>query len=832
MVPSSTQDGQSQGNSQWEPPQEVSQQDEPQQATANDPFTVERPAGPVPVGHYDQSSQAPAYRAMPYDGIYGSVPQQGQAYEPAFVGYQQPSMSFQPVSPVAPTRPSESHQLESFLGRFVLSGLAGLMIIAAAASFVGVLWWQLSDTQRVATLAAIGVVLMMIGSIVSLKKIQLWIVGSTLLATGASLCGVAIVVSGTVFRLLPVPWALIAMTVWTVVLVVITYVLRDYLTTIITAIGIVYMTGGALADGGDASIDRVIIVLLMIIVYIGASNLSVWVMMKQPSQRPAPKHTVLFLIPVWAAAIFSSLTIMLESVDFLTLDIIIVAAVVMMGLFIAYHLIIEHLHVAVLITFVSYMLLTRSYILYDNMWYSQWAGAVFFIAVWTGAIAGIFLLPESKDRTATWAVALFWGLVTTASMMSNQWLDSDYYDDDAGWSSHFDVFLGPYILIVATWLIVGYCAVLLRSHIARGYTPLVIMLIPPFSVLQVSGTHPMIFWIAFIAAVGLMIFAGLVVSGQINNTDYYQEVTLVAPAGIQDANYIPFHNSAIPTVRKRAPEWKVWSNASWTIGIAAFLMGMFLWRHFIDFDYGIHIGLWLYTLAIVTTINAMLFLLGFTQAKELCARYDDETKRGTHHFGNDPRIARPDGSFAFWGREVVSLVVFIFCFIAAPIGQRMHIDYNSDFPGIKAAVITTVVAVMLVTWGFMIFMAKQKKATWIDLCIIVGVFYFFESVLHLFNLVDFTSALHTVIMIVTGVVALAAGFYNKRKASRIIGLVIIILGVLKLTIIDVASGEVWLRIIALVIGAVVCLIISIAYTKIETELLRPESEQKTSQFNG
>jgi len=70
----------------------------------------------------------------------------------------------------------------------------------------------------------------------------------------------------------------------------------------------------------------------------------------------------------------------------------------------------------------------------------------------------------------------------------------------------------------------------------------------------------------------------------------------------------------------------------------------------------------------------------------------------------------------------------------------------------------------------------------------------------------------SLVLMLTAMIAIIAGFFAKAKTLRLYGVVLTLLCVLKLVTYDVMGMETYLRVIALISGGVICFIISAIYS--------------------
>ena len=76
---------------------------------------------------------------------------------------------------------------------------------------------------------------------------------------------------------------------------------------------------------------------------------------------------------------------------------------------------------------------------------------------------------------------------------------------------------------------------------------------------------------------------------------------------------------------------------------------------------------------------------------------------------------------------------------------------------------------------------------------------------------------------ITALICIVVGFAIKSKGLRIYGLIVIMLCVIKLVTFDISGADSISRVVAFIVGGIVCFVISGIYNMFENRLIREES---------
>lgn len=214
-----------------------------QPAPTTPPVYAPAPSAGVPV-HTPANAQpfqvpeaALPLSASPVQVASESVTPQPQAFmtQPQPVPASQPA----PVSqPVATPQPKSTSSLESFIGRYVLAGLAGLLLVIGAITFTVLVWDYISDWFKLGTVAILAIVLSVVGITLAKLKPKVRVVAAALSGMGSALGFVAILSAALYFKFISPETVLPLTIVWSLLLVGSTYVSKDLFTPIITSVGV------------------------------------------------------------------------------------------------------------------------------------------------------------------------------------------------------------------------------------------------------------------------------------------------------------------------------------------------------------------------------------------------------------------------------------------------------------------------------------------------------------------------------------------------------------------------------------------------------------------
>lgn len=162
-------------------------------------------------------------------------PQSAGSLGPVQAAIPQTAASKQPVNQ---PRQKSPINIESFVGRYVLAGLATLLMVIGAIALTVLVWDSVSDTLKLSVVIGLAALLAASGAVLSKLKPNLKVIYAALSGTGAAFGFLAILSSAMYFKVIGEQTLLPLVIIWSLVLAGLTYVTREVFTPVITSIGI------------------------------------------------------------------------------------------------------------------------------------------------------------------------------------------------------------------------------------------------------------------------------------------------------------------------------------------------------------------------------------------------------------------------------------------------------------------------------------------------------------------------------------------------------------------------------------------------------------------
>lgn len=124
---------------------------------------------------------------------------------------------------------------ESLIGKYFVGALASLLILIAAASFIAIVWNQISSEVKLGAVGGAGIILTAIGLVMTLRKANS--ISPILLGTGIGLVYLTIMSANLVFNMIPYEVSALLCVVWTLIVLLSHRYTRLAFTLIIGALG-------------------------------------------------------------------------------------------------------------------------------------------------------------------------------------------------------------------------------------------------------------------------------------------------------------------------------------------------------------------------------------------------------------------------------------------------------------------------------------------------------------------------------------------------------------------------------------------------------------------
>ena len=216
---------------------------------------------------------------------------------PSWTGAPGPVPRGQDPLTAAPSRPART---ESRVGTYLLAGAAALLVILSGATLVAMLWDAIPDTVKVGAVLALGVGLTATGTWLALRRHVSGLHAATVMGIGGGL-GFVGLMGACLLGIVPAVPAFAALGAWTLVLIVLAACTRLVLTTVIAALGGV-ATAALAAGQAAARPQESLLALLLMVSYVGATALASAVVVRvvPPTARPAHLVAPLLLVVVTA----------------------------------------------------------------------------------------------------------------------------------------------------------------------------------------------------------------------------------------------------------------------------------------------------------------------------------------------------------------------------------------------------------------------------------------------------------------------------------------------------------------------------------------------------
>ncbi|MDO5746827.1 MAG: DUF2339 domain-containing protein [Actinomycetaceae bacterium] len=697
---------------------------------------------------------------------------------------------------------TKKKNLESFVGRFVLAGLSALLILAAAGSFVGIFWWRLSATGRLSTIAVSGLVLMTCGWILNKKKPHLWIPAHTLVASGSALCGISIATASSVFHLIALPVALLLMIIWALILVTIVHLSGDFLTNTICALGVLFMTYSVMSNTEQLSPSGAILLIALLVTYLLASTFSISRLRHTTVPHLPPPLTMLFLLPTWISGFASILVIINYGLTLYGLELIVILLLIFIALSITEHLPKELSGLGFTITVASYLsVLHINDIIVNRLGYS-WLSMILFVLVWAVALSQVVIVSHRQIRFIILSIGTVLSVATT--LMIDPDIQAIYHATSRNVS---DTLFFPHIVLILLWIIAAFALLHFRSFFHQHYTPLLAIAIPAGLELGLVRKDPIFFWPILVLFAAILVYATIIVKNNVKDTNYYH----IAAQPTIDSD-LP-HTHIERTMRISDP-WIVWMIHSWALPILGFTLLSLMW---VNIDINIAnfaLPNALFNMFLLTCLLLVLHYTGWLAPQEKKAKIRAQIAYNLPHQSLSELASTLRGS----PRELTATVAVCCLFVLAPIGQRKWFIQANTTILLEVSITLLVAGTMLGCLYLGYELLSRFHTPYNDLVLVAALFYLVESLLYILGVLGQHRPVTTLVIIACGGLSIGLGLQTKRRISRIAGLTILIVGVLKLTVVDVASHQPLERIASLLAGAVACFIVSIAYSKLEARI--------------
>lgn len=711
-----------------------------------------------------------------------------------------PAPSFQPATAqaAAPASPKATGSLESFIGRYVLAGLATLLLIIGAVTFTVLVWDSIADWIKLTVVGALALVFSVIGATVAKLKPRLNVVAAALSGTGAALGFVTILSSALYFHVLK-PDALLPVTiVWTLILLGLTFLTHDSFTVVITSIGVaVTFVFGIYWMGTNPTLTSLISLLILVVIF----NVALFVV-----------FYFAFETPRWSVPLCCSFGVSL------------------VGMSVTFSWASEFFVVNRILTLLALITAVTAFLLAATK--KGRIGAIVattIVGLWGGAI---FLIPTLQGLTfqavhAALFLIVIAGALTVTVLLGNKperFGITDHTFPLMGLSLAFapwfaalmTCFSSPGLSgiqahadsrLIATSLVIGSILILVGLSIAsRGANAqlglLVALVLNALLATSYTVLHLLVGVVLLLGALALLVMAQLRTRTERNLPQPY----LGLPTTTRFLNNQSSTFEAFKVAFLFAGTIAVWNIAK---GILEYVHldapGIFTYQAQVNAIKIAAVTLFLVALTLSRFSFCLAGILPSTytgiNATTLSPEQWEQQLRPFYAVNRQRRLPRTS-FYILWAESL-----FLLLLTAATTTPNFTIAADISL------LLQTLLAGLL-TWRLFPIPPKSPRlllsplAAWL-LCQI----WFYQL-----TGLGLDSVASSVISLVIGAIAIFAGFWLANRPVRIFGLVIVLLSVLKIVTLDVSNEGSLLRVIMLVVGGVLCLLISLAYTWWEKRL--------------
>lgn len=116
----------------------------------------------------------------------------------------------------------------------------------------------------------------------------------------------------------------------------------------------------------------------------------------------------------------------------------------------------------------------------------------------------------------------------------------------------------------------------------------------------------------------------------------------------------------------------------------------------------------------------------------------------------------------------------------------------------------------------------KSKSPWVHACVGLTATLIVNAVCRGLSTIFEIAYIFSIVTMITALICIAVGFAAKTKGLRVYGLIVVMLCVLKLVTIDISGADSMSRVVAFIVGGIVCFIISGIYNKVESKLIKSE----------
>lgn len=169
----------------------------------------------------------------------------------------------EPITYYAPTA-NKKKLSEDIIGKYLIGGLASILIFIAAISLIGLIWIMLSPGARVSIIGIIGLMLAGLGFYLSNKKNNY--ISSTILGTGAGLIYISIAFAYFSLGLMNSGITILIILIWAIFLIIMSKIIDMFYTSIIAYIG-AYLTIILALRDMEKSFELLFIILFALIIF-------------------------------------------------------------------------------------------------------------------------------------------------------------------------------------------------------------------------------------------------------------------------------------------------------------------------------------------------------------------------------------------------------------------------------------------------------------------------------------------------------------------------------------------------------------------------------------
>ncbi|QWW19321.1 DUF2339 domain-containing protein [Schaalia sp. 19OD2882] len=697
---------------------------------------------------------------------------------------------------------------ESKVGKYLLAGAAALLVFLSGATLIAMLWNSIPDIVKVGSVGVLGLALTVTGTLMSSRPKVNRVPAATVLGTGGGL-GFVSLVGAALLGLMPSLVAFIALSAWTLVLMVLAVRTKLLFTTVIAALGgiaTVVLAAGEVAKSPDqAFVGLVMTTAYATAITVTAAVTSRWV--AESTFKPA----------YHLAATTVSLTALIAAPLALAHTISPLGTMVAWGVLVALHLV-----QAVLIAGAGNSATSTASATADspappalrtnvtnlisdaarNPWLGVWALVPLLVIAQGVMVASAFDWQDSAFPFGYMMLGLL-ALTTLAHLIPAIGRHT------GGWPAHALSLSALTALWVCPWGDQN------QQTIAYVVTVAVVLLTVAPALRERDHLH--VWTLPIIVAC---------LGGSLSTLWGALAVTVVVALAIVVCILVDAHSAATaPTGPTGAPV--VPADAPWRTPLILLLLlfGLPFGLHRLIW-HATHSSIWALAASAGIGLVAACALIALGIAATMARPVELFTGR---HAGARPEllaspfpgvVGRPSSPNAF----IVPIAAWIY---AQGIGLATHVVdlQTSGTPGVLhwdwwiiGPLVLALTAATL--WANV----KVMRNSTLALTTVIACTLMLLQAILLITGAEVGSIIASVTLLGAGAAAIGLGFHWRSKAVRLYGLVLVMLMVVKFAFWDLGSDNTLQRVIALFVAGLVCFGLSVVYSRVDSQLSGPKDE--------